>query len=205
MKERIGIFGGTFDPVHTGHLIMAETAFEEFSLDKVILLPAGNPPHKPDREGASGQQRYEMLRLAAEGNDHFTVSDYEIHKKEKNYTFETLGYFRTVYPDSFLLFIMGGDSLHDFPKWKNPGIICSLAEIAVAVRNNDSIEEFSELIEQRSREFNGKIHMLTMPNIDISSSGIRSSVKEGRSIRYYVPDKVAEYIYDNGLYIKKNV
>ena len=200
MNMRYGIFGGIFDPVHTGHLIMAERAVEELSLDRLIFIPAGNPPHKPDRKGASGIQRLEMLKAAVSDNPHFTVSDYELVKQDKSYTFETLTYFKNEYPDAELWFLMGGDSLHDLPTWRNPEIICKLANIAVAVRNSESIQVFAELIEKRNREFNANIQMLRTPNIEISSSDIRKRVIENRSIRYLVPSKVEEYILENGLY-----
>ena len=123
-KKRIGIMGGTFDPIHIGHLILGETAYHQFQLDKVLFMPAGNPPHKQDRENrATDSQRVDMVRLAIASNPHFTLSLEEMHKEGYTYTYRTLERLKQQNPDTEYYFILGADSLYTFDDWKEPGRI----------------------------------------------------------------------------------
>lgn len=137
MKKRIGIMGGTFDPIHIGHLILAEKAYEELDLDEVWFMPSGNPPHKQNRAGrASDKQRVEMVRRAIADNPHFRLSTEEMHPEGYTYTYETLERLHEKYPDYIYYFIIGADSLYDFDMWRRPDRICKAASLLVATRND---------------------------------------------------------------------
>ena len=143
MKKKIGIMGGTFDPIHISHLILAEAAYQELELDVVRFLPSGNPPHKRHRDGrGSDEQRVQMVSLAIEGNPHFELSLEDMVKDEYSYTYRLLERFKEQNPDEELYFIIGADSLFDFDKWKKPDRICELCTLVVATRNQTAKEEF---------------------------------------------------------------
>lgn len=197
---KVGIMGGTFDPIHIGHLILGESAYTQFSLDKVLFMPSGNPPHKQKRDGASNEQRTEMVRRAIEGNDHFELSLEEMHEEGYTYTRETLSRLTAQNPDTEYYFIMGADSLLQFDTWKCPGEIAKLCVIVVAVRDGMPSAELDEVIERMKAKYKADIRKLTSPNLDISSHMIRQWVRQGDSIRYYVPESVRTYIYDNEVY-----
>lgn len=198
--KRVGIMGGTFDPIHIGHLILGECAYEQFHLDKVLYMPSGNPPHKRNREGGTNDQRCEMTSLAVKKNPHFELSLEEMHEMGYIYTSITLGRLRRSHPDTHYFFIMGADSLMYFDSWKDPDVIASLCTIVVAVRDHLPTEELDAKIRDLSEKFNADIRKLSSPNVDVSSSMIRSWIAQGRSCRYYLPDEVAEYIRANRIY-----
>ena len=199
-KKRVGIMGGTFDPIHIGHLILAQAAFEQLHLDQVMFVPAGKPPHKKDKIiTVTGWQRAEMVKLAIEGNDHFVLDTMEIEKQSYSYTFETLGSLCEKYPENEYYFVIGGDSLRDFHTWKHPERIAQYCHLAAAYR--PQIEEgFDELLERNRQAYGDRFEKIAAPQIDISSSDIRKRAQEGKSIRYYVPDKVYAYIAEHHLY-----
>ncbi|HCI74028.1 MAG TPA: nicotinate-nicotinamide nucleotide adenylyltransferase [Lachnospiraceae bacterium] len=199
-RRRVGIMGGTFDPIHIGHLILGESAWQQFSLEKVLFMPSGNPPHKKGREGATNEQRVEMVRLAIASNPHFVLSLEEMHEKGYVYTKETLRRLRAQHPDTDYYFILGADSLLTFDKWNGPQEICDQCILAAAVRDSMDPESFDQAILHLKDRFHADIRKLASPNLDISSHNIRSWIQEGRSIRYYVPDPVLEYILDKGIY-----
>ncbi len=200
-KKRIGIMGGTFDPIHIGHLILGETAYHQFHLDNVLFMPAGNPPHKQDRENrATDSQRVEMVRLAIASNPHFTLSMEEMHREGYSYTYRTLERLKKRYPDTEYYFILGADSLYTFDEWKEPARILGACTILVGTRNHTSDEKLDRVIEQLEEKYHGKIKKLESLNIDISSKMIRSWIEKGRSLAYYVPDQVIEYIQKNNIY-----
>ena len=200
-KKRIGIMGGTFDPIHIGHLILGETAYHQFHLDNVLFMPAGNPPHKQDRENrATDSQRVEMVRLAIASNPHFTLSMEEMHREGYSYTYRTLERLKKRYPDTEYYFILGADYLYTFDEWKEPARILGACTILVGTRNHTSDEKLDRVIEQLEEKYHGKIEKLESLNIDISSKMIRSWIEKGRSLAYYVPDQVIEYIQKNNIY-----
>lgn len=200
-KKQIGIMGGTFDPIHIGHLILGETAYHQFHLDNVLFMPAGNPPHKQDRENrATDSQRVEMVRLAIASNPHFTLSMEEMHREGYSYTYRTLERLKKRYPDTEYYFILGADSLYTFDEWKEPARILGACTILVGTRNHTSDEKLDRVIEQLEEKYHGKIEKLESLNIDISSKMIRSWIEKGRSLAYYVPDQVIEYIQKNNIY-----
>ncbi len=200
-RKKVGIMGGTFDPIHTGHLILGESAYEQFGLDEVLFMPSGNPPHKQERKGgATNEQRTEMVRLAVSPNPHFALSLEEMHELGYIYTSKTLGRLKKKNPDTDYYFIMGADSLLYFDSWHEPDVISSLCTIVVAVRDHLSDQALDEKIDQVSRMFNARILKLETPNMDISSHQIREWIAQGRGCRYYLPHDVRFYIKENGLY-----
>lgn len=192
--------GGTFDPIHIGHLILGESAWQQFSLDKVLFMPSGNPPHKVGRRGASNDQRTDMVRLAIEDNPHFELSLLEMHEEGYSYTMQTLRKLHEEMPDTDFYFIMGADSLLSFDSWKAPEEICRLCTIVAAVRDQLSSQEMENGILHVREKYHADVRLLRTPNLDISSHTIRRWILEGTSIRYYVPEAVRHYISENGVY-----
>lgn len=199
-RNKVGILGGTFDPIHTGHLILAEAAYESFSLDYVLIMPNGNPPHKAGQVNATMEQRTRMAELAVADNPHLKVSDFEKTPQDYHYTYETLEFLKKEHPDTDYYFILGADSLVHFHTWMEPRRICEACSILAATRDHMESEELTARIWELSRVFGAHIYPMETPNIDISSNMIRERVRTGRSIRYYVPEAVEEYIYKKGLY-----
>ena len=203
-RKRIGIMGGTFDPVHIGHLILGEKAYEQLKLDKVWFMPSGNPPHKRNREGrASDKQRIEMVKRAISGNEHFELSLFEMDQEGYSYTCLTLEKLKIQYPDYEFFFIIGADSLFDFPLWKNPEKICAACTMVVATRNQASSQQLDDGMKEMAEKYHGTFLRLNTPDIDISSNYIRKLIHENKSIRYYVPDSVKNYIEDHHIYVPK--
>ena len=201
MKKRIGIMGGTFDPIHIGHLILAEKAYEELALDEVWFMPSGNPPHKQNREGrASDQQRVEMVRKSIADNPHFRLSTEEMHPDGYTYTYETLERLHKKYPDQTYYFIIGADSLCNFDTWMEPERICHEAVLVVATRDHTPLKELDQQMQLLSQKYNGNFIRLDTMNIDVSSELLRSWHESGQSLRYYVPQPVISYIEKNDIY-----
>lgn len=198
--------GGTFDPIHMGHLILGEQSFEQLHLDKVLFMPSGNPPHKRNRAGrASDGQRVDMVRLAIEDNPHFELSLAEMHETGYTYTYRTLEELKEQNPDTDYYFIIGADSLFTFDEWKEPARICRACTLVVAVRDHASSDELNQEIKRLSAKYEGHFTLLDTMNIDVSSHQIRSWVSEGKSLKYYIPDPVISYMKENGIYRKKEV
>lgn len=199
---RLGIFGGTFDPVHWGHLLLAECCREQARLDEVWFVPAGTPPHKRQRRLADARCRLEMLELAVAGHELFRVSRIEIERPGVSYTVDTLRILRQELPGAELFLILGADSIEELHTWREAGEICRLAFPLVARRPGHSIQAAPELVQAVGEQRWQAIveAAVEMPMIEISSSDIRSRVAAGKSIRYRVPRPVEEYIYAHGLY-----
>ena len=203
-RRKVGIMGGTFDPIHVGHLILGENAYQQFGLDCVLFMPSGNPPHKKERTGrASTQERVEMVALAIADNPHFVLSLAETHEEGYTYTKETLARLTHENPDTDYYFIMGADSLFTFESWKEPQGICDLCTILVAVRNDVAVDAMDRQIQRLTGKFHGRILKLDTPNIEISSEELRSHIRQQRSLRYYMPNPVADYIREHGIYIQE--
>lgn len=199
--RKVGIMGGTFDPIHIGHLILGESAYQQFGLDTVLFMPSGNPPHKRERTGrASTQERIEMVEKAIHENPHFELSLAEIHEEGYSYTKETLLGLKTNNPDTDYYFILGADSLFAFDSWKEPEGICRLCTLVAAVRNHISGPQLDLQIDYLKQKYQGSILKLDTPNLDISSGTLRKWAGGGRSLRYYVPDTVIQYIEERNLY-----
>lgn len=201
MKKRIGIMGGTFDPIHIGHLILAEKAYEQLGLDEIWFLPAGNPPHKRNREGrAEDHQRVEMVKRAIDQNPHFRLSTEEMNLDGYTYTYKTLEMLKDKYPTYSYYFIIGADSLFDFEQWKKPERICQVAHLLVATRNDIPRDVLEKQMVYLGEKYQGDFQRLETPNLEISSQMLRQWIYEGKSVRYYMPDAVYEYIRQEGMY-----
>jgi len=202
---RLGLLGGSFDPVHYGHLLLAECCREQCRLDKVVFLPTAVPPHKQDRRLTPAELRIEMLELAIAGHPAFSVSRYESQRGGINYTVDTLTHFHQEDPQRELFFLMGADMLRDLPGWREPARVCELATPVVVRRGEAGGLDFDclggvappERIEQIRR------HQVEMPEIGISGTEIRQRATQGRSIRYLTPRAVERYIELEGLYATK--
>jgi len=195
--KRIGIFGGTFDPVHNGHLIMAENVRDQMHLDEVMFIPSRIPPLKNAENISEPEHRLHMLKLAVEGNSSFKINDIELKMPgdEPNYTVKTLLKLREEYSAEQVKFylIIGMDQLINLHKWKDPGKLFLLTEVVV-------INRPGYLIQQVENEYARRGIFVPVPNIDISATDIRFRIKENRTIKYLVPAEVEEYIYKNNLY-----
>ncbi len=196
-RPRIGIFGGTFDPVHVGHLVVAEELRHVLALDRVLFVPAGEPPHKPDQELSDDDHRLAMLGLAVAGNPAFEISTVDLDRAGPSYTADTIALLSRDRAASLVL-LMGADSLRDLPTWHDPGRIASLAELGVASRPGVTLD-VGELV-RAVPEAQGRIFLVPTPAIGVSSSDIRRRVAAGEPIRYQVPEAVEAYIADRGLY-----
>jgi nicotinate-nucleotide adenylyltransferase len=193
---RLGLFGGTFDPIHLGHLILAESCREACSLDRVWFVVAGAPPHKPgDRTPVS--HRLEMVRIAIAGHSAFEVSELEAKGTGPHYSFETLETVHRDYPDDELFFLIGADSLVDLPSWRRPGRIAELATIVVV--NRPAADSRPTSVGPGDKPF----VYVNVPPIGIASHDLRKRVFEGRSIRYQVPRGVEAYVSEHRLYRSK--
>jgi nicotinate-nucleotide adenylyltransferase len=200
LRKKIGILGGTFDPVHYGHLLIAENAREQFDLEQVWLLPTGNSPHKDDNQVLDGSKRFRMLELAAAEQPDFEVCDFELKNHEVNYTYHTIEQLQLLYPDFEFYFIMGADSLFMLENWKNPKRLCSLCTILVSVRDDKNLEELLREKAYLSQKYQADIQILNTPNFYVSSHEIRNRVSTGRTIKYLVPKAVEQYILTEGIY-----
>ena len=195
---RIGILGGTFNPPHLGHLICAQEAYLQLGLDRVTLIPARIPPHKPVEDEPGPEHRLELCRLAVEGDERFAVSDVEIARDGPSYTVDTLEGLQSSAPDHELFLIVGGDIAAGLPNWHRPERVLSLATLAVAKRRGTSRAAVDEAL--RSLAGNERTRFFRMPRIAVSSTMLRDRVRAGQPIRYYVPDAVIGYIDQHRLY-----
>ena len=204
-KERIGLYFGTFDPVHMAHLLLAETAREAIRLDRVIFMPAGVPPNKRKKKVTPGEIRFEMLRRATADNPHLEVSRLEIDAPGVSYTVDTLHLLKRRYPGAKLFFIAGSDTINDLPNWYMPQEICRLASLVTALRPGDELPDFDQIGRDIGAPLPAAVRrqIIPMPLLEISSTEIRRLRAQGKSIRYRTPDRVIAVIEKYGLYQKK--
>ena len=191
MAERLGILGGTFDPIHNGHVLLARAVLEQLPLDRVLFVPAADPPHKSALV-ASAAHRFEMVRLALEGLDGLEASRAELDREGPSYTVETLRHFRSQYCDSDLYLIIGADNVAELPTWYDPETIVALATVVSGSRDQRSLP--------LDAKFGSRIQRLPTPTYDISSTDIRQRLLQGRPVRYLVPEAVERYLTTHGLY-----
>lgn len=191
---KIGIFGGTFNPVHYGHLLNAESVRDHYNLDRIIFIPAKKPVHKKMNDYASPEDRMAMVQDAVAGNEYFTVSDIEIRREEASYTIYTIDSLQKLYPGSELFLIIGSDSFNELDTWKSCSEIIEKVAIIVMQRP-ENVTLRKDILGQGDRFL---LH--ENPLIGISSSGIRERIRSGHSVRYMTPDRVIDYIYNKGLY-----
>lgn len=197
--QRIGILGGTFNPLHLGHLIAAQEVLNKINLDRIVFIPSGDPPHKRKEDLASAKDRYEMVKLSIEDNKYFDISDIEIKRQGKTYTYDTLKELHKIYYGNSIHFIIGYDAFRDIDSWMNIDEVFKLANFIV-VNRGQSKDELLEEAKKKEIKYNTKIDIVNIPNIEISSTNIRDRVNENKSINYLVCDRVREYIFKKGLY-----
>lgn len=197
---RIGIFGGTFDPIHLGHLVLAEQCREQCRLDEVWFVPARNPPHKTRTDITPPEQRVEMLEYAIAGHERFRISKIELNRAGPSFTVETLQQFRDESPERELFLLLGADSVHDLPTWREPQRILQLANVVAVNRGDRPGFQPEKLASHFSPAELQRIQAVQIPGLDISSSDIRERVRAGRSVRYLAPRAVEVYIAERRLY-----
>ena len=201
--ERIGILGGTFDPIHIGHLIIAEQARDQYQLDRVLLIPSGHSYFKDNRSKKvqPAQVRLEMTKIAAGSYKPFEVSDIEVNRPGNTYSFETLEELKTQNPESELFFIVGADTICSMRTWREPQRIFDVCTVLAAMREDQvDPEEFKKETEALERDFGARIYPVSIPNIGISSTQIRERAAFGKSVHYLVPDALESYIIETGIY-----
>ena len=191
---RIGLFGGTFNPLHSAHLLVAEAAHEQFGLSKVVFIPSGIPPHKEILVNVTKEDRYAMVKRAIAPYDHFSVSRIEIDRDGLSYTIDTIAALQRQYPEK-LCFIVGADLLMQIETWKNPRELLASVPFLIAPRNGISKEIFTVPPFDKAR-----ISFLEMEEVDLSSTWVRDQIRRGEGIPDCVPDPVARYIEEHGLY-----
>ncbi len=195
---RIGILGGTFNPPHLGHLVCAQEAYRELELDRVTLIPARIPPHKPVEHEPGANHRLELCRLAVAGDERFAVSELELGREGPSYTVDTLQELTTQAPQTEFVLIVGGDIAAGLPQWREPERVLELATLAIAKRRGTARSSVDAALEalpggERARFF-------SMPRIGVSSTMVRRRARTGQPIRYLVPDPVSDYIAEHRLY-----
>lgn len=200
MIKRKGIFGGTFDPIHNGHLHVAYEALYRLNLDKIIFMPSGKPPHKTNKIITDSEIRIELVKAAIEKEKKFILSSYEIEKLGLSYTYETLEYFKGLEPDTEWYFITGTDCLMDIRSWKNIDRIFNSCKFVVFNRSGYFKERVIEQKNKIEMEYGTSIIYLDIPVIDISSTEIRSKIKDSKEISYLVPEKVEHILNQMKLY-----
>lgn len=197
---RIGILGGTFDPVHYGHLIMAETCRERLKLNQVRLIPASSPPHKPGVKIADGHARADMLQLAVSGYPEFVVDRRELKRSGPSFTVDTLRELKAQFPDDDLLLLMGADSLRDLLTWREPEEIAGLAMIVACNRPGVADITSSQIVEWVGPKIAPRVLSVTMPGTDLSATDLRQRIADGGKLRFLTPRAVEAFISQHGLY-----
>ncbi|KZL93860.1 nicotinate-nucleotide adenylyltransferase [Clostridium magnum] len=194
------IFGGTFDPIHNGHLHIAYEALYKFNLNKIIFMPSGNPPHKLGKKITNASFRYEMVKAVTREEKSFDISSYEINKINLSYTYQTLQHFNDLEKDTEWHFLTGADCLMDIESWKNADKIFQLCKMVVFNRPGYNIENIEEQKSKVEKKYNGEIIFLDIPLLDISSTNIRNTVREGKNVSYLLPESVYNIIKQLNLY-----
>ncbi len=199
---KIGIMGGTFDPIHNGHLMLGKAAYEAFGLDRIWYMPNGNPPHKSiSSSGTKAKDRVEMVRLAIMPYREFRLEPFEANRSEVSYSYSTMEYLKGIYPEDDFYFIIGADSLFMIDQWFHPERIFPTCTILAAYRDEiNTREAMDEKICELKRQYGARIRLLITPLIHISSHELRMAVREGKSITKWVPASVNDYILKNHLY-----
>ena len=197
MKERVGILGGTFDPPHIGHLVLAEYALSALKLDCVLFVPAADPPHKW-RVRVNIGHRLPMIERAIAGNDKFTISRVDVDRPGPHYTVDTIRILQRQNPDAEYFFLMGGDSLHNLPEWHHPKELIALCKLAVMAR--PGAEVTADLKTSMIPGLAERVVVIDSPMLGFSSTEVADRLETGLSVRYLVPDAVLTYIQENGLY-----
>lgn len=201
---KIGIIGGTFDPIHNGHLIIGEYIRDYLTLDEIVFIPAGQPPHKNGKYQLSAKHRFNMVSLAIENNPKFSLSDMEIKNIDISYTFNTIKKLKDENANIDYYFIIGADSLFNLHDWYRFGDLAKITKFALRGRLGHTKEEIENRIQYLQEKYDAEIIYIDGPLIEISSSVIRNRILLNKSIKYLLPDQVKEYIENNNLYIGEN-
>jgi len=199
-ERKIGILGGTFNPIHNAHLLLAEAAREQFGLDRVIFIPSGCSYMKKDEDIPSGDLRYQMVKLAIEGNPYFTCSRIEIDREGNTYTIDTLKELNNMYPGDEIYLIMGGDTFKQIEYWKDSEEIFKNCIILAAVRDHMSLAEMDKHRQYLQNKFGADVRLLQFHDLDLSSTALRKKIQTGRSVRYLLPEEVIEFARVKNIY-----
>lgn len=200
---RIGVLGGSFDPIHVGHLILAEQARSEFKLDKVVFMPAKLPPHKLDKSLTHVDERFEMTRIAIHDHDDFMISDLELRREGTSYTVDTIYQLKALFPEAAIFFIAGADSIFQLETWMTFKELLQMVTFLGAVRPGHSKDEFTKKVSELNEKYHADVRAIEFPMIDISSTIIREKLYTGQSVRYLLHEDVLTYIKERGLYEDK--
>lgn len=200
--KKIGIMGGTFNPIHIGHLTLAERAMDALCLDEIWLIPTGCSYMKQNTNILPGEERLVMAQLATEDNPRIKCLDIEVKRAGYTYSYETLEQLNELYSDCEFFFIFGADCLFAIENWKYPERIFNHCTVVAAVRNGASLTGMQEKISELETRFRGKIILLPFLNLEISSTELRERIRMGKSVKYLIPDNVIEYISNQGFYCK---
>lgn len=200
MSKSLGIFGGTFDPIHYGHLLAAEWAREFWDLEEIIFIPSARPPHKDLGGVSDSRHRYRMVELAIEGNPGFSASAIELERAGYSYTVDTIAHYNQVKPGADIYFIIGVDALQLMYTWKSPEQLLKLCRLIAVTRPGYQLDQSDACFQSAPSALWERLTLLPIPGLEISSSDIRQRVMEGKSIRYLVPPAIEEYIRQNELY-----
>ncbi|MDO4289379.1 MAG: nicotinate-nucleotide adenylyltransferase [Eubacterium sp.] len=202
--EKIGLLGGTFNPIHLGHLLLAESARDQYGLDRVLFIPAGSNPFKETEREISRQARQEMVAMAIKDHPAFEMLTLELERPGRTYTIDTIRSIKRRYPQSALYFITGADIMFEVTQWKDAGELLSTVNFITTFRPGYSHRRLDNRIEELQKVYDAKIRKLCTSEMDIASSDIRDRVRRGASIRYLVPEPVRRYIAEHGLYLRRH-
>lgn len=199
LSRRLGVLGGTFDPIHHGHLVAAQEAQYQLELDRVLFVPVGQPPHKLDEPLSPAEHRVRMIEMSIEDRPGFVLSRVDVDRPGPQYTADTLALLHEEWgPGTRLFFVAGSDSLADILDWRDPGRILAQAELAVVERPGAGVDV--EGLERKLPGLRQRLHWVQMPLLEISSTDLRARVREGRPIGFFLPSAVESYVLEHGLY-----
>lgn len=204
-NKKVGIMGGTFDPIHYGHLMLAQNALETYELDEIMFVPSGTPWLKDSTKVLSKNKRVHMTGIAIEDNTNFALSTIEIDREGNSYSYETVEELKKQQPDTEFYFILGADSLLEIEKWKYPDRLMSECVLLAAVRDDCDKDGLQKQISYLEEKYKADIRILPAKRVDISSTDIRSRIADGKSVRYMLPDQVIQFIEKNHLYTESEV
>ncbi len=206
LKHKIGIIGGTFDPIHYGHLFIAETALDKLNLDKIIFIPAGIPPHKNQSLITDSFKRVDMVKLATKKNSNFEVSTIEVNKQKTSYTIDTIKELKKYYNNKVdIFFITGDDAFINIETWKKYDELLNSTNFIVMTRSINNSKLLNEKIELYKTKYNANVTKVEIPILEISSTDVRERIKKNNSIKYLLPEEVEKYILENKLYMEQGL